>query len=193
MKLTFGQVEDLIASLHAVSDEHRIALRGRIKHFQRNGWPRGTNTGKGRPARYDFPSLLGLTIAVEFTQIGMTPERIVEVLAENWSSVTTAAHLVLARHDSDEPENFIYLYCDPSTLSTLSRPSLHDRAGATFKFFFGRQLVQGFQQTEPIPRRIALVNLTDLLNTLWQALQEIPGAPRMERSAAYRDWALAID
>jgi hypothetical protein len=193
MRLTFGQVEDLLASLHAVSDEHRIALRGRIKHFQRNGWPRGTNTGKGRPARYDFPSLLALAVAFELTQVGMTPDRIVEVLAENWSIVSTAANLVLARPDRDEPASFIYLYCDPSTLSTLSKPSQHHRDEMTFRFLFGFQLVQGFQQSEPIPRRLALVNLTDLLNSMWKVLQDIPGVAAMDREAAYNAWAIAVD
>jgi len=193
MRLTFGQVEDLLACLHAVSDEHRIALRGRIKHFQRNGWPKGTNTGKGKPARYDFPGLLALAVAFEFTQIGMPPDRIVEMLSENWSKVRTAASLVLTRKDSDRPENFVYLYCDPAALSSLSRPSLHDRAVATFRFLMGRELVQAFQQREPDARRISLLNLTDLLDGLWKALQDIPGVSQMERPNAYRAWAIAID
>lgn len=193
MRLTFGQVEELIATLHSVSGEHSIALRGRIKHFQRNGWPRGTNTGKGKPARYDFPSVLGLALAFEFTQVGMTPERVVEVLADNWSTVQVASNLVLAREDRDQPGCFIYLCCDPATLSTLSRPSLHHQAEMTFKYLFGYQLAQGFQQSAPIPRRIALVNLTDLLNSMWKALQEIPGVAPMEREPTYLAWALAID
>lgn len=193
MRLSFGQVEDLLASLHAVSDEHRIALRGRIKHFQRNGWPKGTNTGKGKRARYDFPGLLALAVAFEFTQIGMPPDRIVEMLSENWSKVRTAASLVLTRKGSDRPENFVYLYCDPAALSGLSRPSLQDRAVATFRFLMGRELVQAFQQREPDARRISLVNLTDLLEGLWKALQDIPGVSQMERPEAYRAWAIAID
>ncbi len=193
MRLSFGQVEDLLAGLHVVSDEHRIALRGRIKHFQRNGWPKGTNTGKGKPARYDFPGLLALAVAFEFTQIGMPPDRIVEMLSENWSKVRTAASLVLGRNDSDRPENFVYLYCDPAALSILSRPSLHERAIATFDYRLGRDLIQAFQHHEPDARRIALVNLTDLLDGLWKALQDIPGEPRMERPEAYRAWAIAID
>ena len=193
MRLTFGQVEELMASLHSVTDEHAIALRGRIKHFQRTGWPRGTNTGQGTPARYDFPSVLALALAFEFTQIGMTPDRVVEVLAENWSAVQTAANLVLTRSDRDDPGCFIYLYCDPATLSTLSRPSLRNQAEVTFKYLFGYQLVQGFQQSEPIPRRIALVNLSDLLDCIWKTLQEVPGVAPMKREATYHAWALAID
>ncbi len=193
MRLTFGQVEDLIAILHDVADEHRIALRGRIKHFQRNGWPRGTNTGKGKPACYDFPSLLGLTIAFEFTQIGISPDRVVEVLDGNWSKVTAAASLVLGRKDRDDPLNFIYLYCDPAALSTLSQPSLQRRADLTFQFFFGRQLVQAFQRREPDARRIALVNLSDLLEGLWNALNEIPDVPRIARDEAYQLWAISLE
>lgn len=80
MDYTYKEIEELIARLHAVHPDRRVALLGRIKHFQRLGWPEGSNVGKGTRVRYDTRRTLSLVIAFELLDVGVTPERAVALL-----------------------------------------------------------------------------------------------------------------
>lgn len=83
MELTYKQIEELLAALHGVHPDRRVALLGRIKHFQRLGWPEGTNVGKGSRVRYDTRRTFSLVVAFELLEIGMMPDRIVELLGSS--------------------------------------------------------------------------------------------------------------
>jgi hypothetical protein len=80
MQLIYREIEDFLSFAHLVDDEKRIALKGRLKHFQRAGWPRGTNLGKGSRVLYGIGQTLLLILSFEMLELGMRPEQIVQLL-----------------------------------------------------------------------------------------------------------------
>lgn len=84
IELSYSDVESVLAALHRIAPNKRIAFRARLKHFQRLGFPAGANTGTGKRVAYTAKMLLQLAFAVELTQVGITPKRIVEMLNLNW-------------------------------------------------------------------------------------------------------------
>lgn len=86
MRLSYAQVVQILSGLNEIAPESDGAFRARLRHFQRLGFPKGSNTGKGRSAEYDLEMLMQLALATEFMQAGITPTRIVELISKNWTS-----------------------------------------------------------------------------------------------------------
>lgn len=187
MELTYRELEELLALLHDVAPGRLAALRGRIKHFQRSGWPGGTNTGKGRPASYGFAEILKLALGFELLELGMTPERAIATLRENWDDVRTACSLAITAHPllstpqlSVEEAFDVFLVCDPNALAALS-----DRDEATDTFFYTSspefsRLLDGSRVI--INRRLALINLSFLLGSITDVV------PREDLLGGYQRW-----
>ena len=187
MELSYRKLEDVLASLHQVPDRNRLALQGRIKHFQRNGWPGGTNTGKGRRATYGIGELLKLVLGFELLQIGITPDRASALLAANWDYVATALSLAFGAHERSADQPFdVVIYCDPNALSGLSgrAEQTDDPSDDTFFYNstlqFARQLLE---ERHIAPRRLALINLSRLLGEIADLLEGWD--PLL---TAYQDW-----
>ncbi|API58752.1 hypothetical protein BSL82_05000 [Tardibacter chloracetimidivorans] len=185
MKLTYRQVEGLLAELHGIREEGRLALQARVRHFQRYGWPGGTNTGRGRAATYDFGAVLGLCLGFELLQIGLTPERAVDVLRENWGYVRQATALAM-RTDG------IFIYCDPAALENLGKTILGEENSASDTFFFAGAgiLREKLEQPQHI-RRLAIINLSLILQ-LMKAHLETNGLPEGAFNKARRQWDISI-
>lgn len=81
MRLSYRELEDFLSEIHMIAPSKRTALKGRLKHFQRAGWPAGTNKGKGARVEYGIGQTLLLAMGMELLQLGMTPERIVSHFA----------------------------------------------------------------------------------------------------------------
>jgi hypothetical protein len=170
VQLSYGELERLLSELHRIAPSRRTALQGRIKHFQRNGWPGGTNTGKGRAAIYDFGAVLKLALGFELLQLGVTPERSSDLLRENWQLVRTATSLAIEAHQhlrkhagTDEPFE-VYLYCDPQALAGLSDPA-DDATEDTFFYTSALEMARHLQNYRGIEtRRLALINLSQLID-----------------------------
>lgn len=84
IELSYADVESVLAALHRVAPDKRVAFRARLKHFQRLGFPKGANTGTGKRVAYSVIMLFKLAFAMELTQIGMSPKRVVNLLDLNW-------------------------------------------------------------------------------------------------------------
>jgi len=82
--LSYADVENVLARLHRIADDKRIAFRARLKHFQRLGFPEGVNTGTGKRVSYTLAMLFKLALAMELTQVGLAPKRIVKIINLNW-------------------------------------------------------------------------------------------------------------
>lgn len=195
MELTYGELEDLLAALHAVHHGQRGALQGRIKHFQRNGWPGGTNTGKGRAARYAFGPVIKLAVGFELLELGITPERATRLLSRNWDYAATAISLAFSAHQRATGQPFdVVVYCDPSSLARLGSPDDADPADETFFYTSSAQIKHNLIDNLRLPfRRLAIVNLTNLLtaicdnlNLSWERFNEDYRAwDRVERPEGY--------
>lgn len=77
-------VEEALACLYGIVEPKRAALRARIKHFQRLRFPGGTNTGRGKPAKFSFTQYLKLALAFEMVQSGLDPWPARSVISEAW-------------------------------------------------------------------------------------------------------------
>lgn len=78
--LGYPQVESVLANLHHVSPEKRMALTGRVKNLQRKGWGIGSSRQRGKTAEYNVSSLIDLALAMELLALGISPEMAVELL-----------------------------------------------------------------------------------------------------------------
>lgn len=78
--LSHASVMDLIAWRHSIAGDKRTALRGRLQHFQRKRFPPGANTGRGKPAAYDWEQLILLAVAFDLVELGLPPDLAIEVV-----------------------------------------------------------------------------------------------------------------
>lgn len=103
-------VEDVLAKLYDIADDKRVALRGRMKHFQRMGFPARVNTGKGVPARFTFNRLMQLVFAFELVQSGLDPSASMSVIASHWPTMSPACARSMV-HD-------LHVVADPNSYKT---------------------------------------------------------------------------
>ena len=74
----YSEIFDILSKKHQISKSKAISFRGRLQHFQRLGFPLGINTGRGKRVKYTWRELFLMGLALEYVEIGSTPERIVQ-------------------------------------------------------------------------------------------------------------------
>lgn len=117
-----AEVEAILALIHNISDEGRGALRARMRHLQRLSFPHGVNTGRGTPARYGLAPVFHLALAFELIQLGISPERCVDLLNEGLPLIVKAgvhvfSSVLIPTYTGGE----LLLMIDPRALATLQR------------------------------------------------------------------------
>ncbi|MCZ8320841.1 MAG: hypothetical protein O9296_04550 [Novosphingobium sp.] len=117
MNISYAELEGFLAAIHRVAPEKRIALKGRLKHFQRLGWPSGTNQGKGARVQYGIGQTLMLAMGFELLQLGLTPERVVEQFKFSGRYLAKGFSEALA-HYGPEAEPIYYAF-SPESLASL--------------------------------------------------------------------------
>jgi len=75
-------------------------MRARLKHFQRLGFPPGTNTGTGKRAAYDSSAVLSICLALDLTKMQLTPEEAVALIKEHPAIFRTAREIAQAEPDA---------------------------------------------------------------------------------------------
>lgn len=163
MELSYGELEDFLAKIHCVAPDRRTALKGRLKHFQRLGWPPGTNKGKGARVRYDTGQILSLAVAMEMLELGMTPERVVEQLGLHGSDLALGFIDVMAsEHPLEEAVFFIF---DPDALRSLrDQKDGEGRTGLKHLICSQSDLEEALTTTDLRGwRRLALISMTAIL------------------------------
>lgn len=114
--ITFATAEAVLADLYRITDEHRIALLGRMKHFQRMNFPSGANPGRGRAAKLTFDELAQLTFAFELVQAGLPPMLARDTIAGSWGRMRNAIATVM----SDAQNGDLWFIFHPETLRELT-------------------------------------------------------------------------
>ncbi|MEP2988257.1 MAG: hypothetical protein ABJN65_06150 [Parasphingorhabdus sp.] len=74
----YSEIFNILSKKHRISGKKTVSFRGRLQHFQRLGFPLGINTGKGKRVKYTWRELFLMGLALEYVEIGSTPERIVQ-------------------------------------------------------------------------------------------------------------------
>lgn len=102
-----------LCRMYGIAPARSVAFRGRLQHLQRLGFPAGVNTGRGRPARYEAEQMIMLALALQFIELGLTPERAVSVLQTRAGNIADAVAAALRGRGE------IYLLIDPDGLGTF--------------------------------------------------------------------------
>ena len=173
-ELGSDQVAAILASLHCTADDKRAALRAKLRHFQRLGFPEGVNVGKGKAAKYGAGELITLTLALEFAQLGLTPERIVHLIRRDYfpifATVKRSIDAMMTGGWSfkrDGAGKSIFLYFEPAILAHLSQPD-SDSTDKSFAWSGALHLTKHLAHSTSSfeHRRLSLLNVTATLDAL---------------------------
>ena len=185
IKWTFGQLEARLAELYEIDDSKRTAFQSRLKNFHRLRYPIGFQSRKGKAALYRPGLIFEMALAIEMTQLGLPPERTVDVLAFNWFPTLMSAKIAangLMKHvcgynvemddkDYNPPSTFVFF--DPSALANLttSPPSKFgpDFDDAVSSYFYGGEnlLRENIAYwTTGRKNRMSIINITGLIDRL---------------------------
>jgi hypothetical protein len=197
MQLTHVQLEELLAELHGVPPVRAPALRARIKHLRRLGFPAGLNKGRGNAATYTIGNVLRLLVVFELLQLGITPERAIRLLRGRASVLVDAAGACGRLFLTDEPRGLsdnLILYFDPHALGTLTL--LPEAANDPDLTVLGSADTVGWctaddlaENTVRWSRRFAIVNLTAMLFQAAYRLEELGAVAKAEFGQALTEWA----
>lgn len=131
---TFGQVAGAFEYAHRVDPKRQSAFRSRLKHYQKQSWPEGINTGRGKAATYGVGHVVQLMFALEFNELGLTPDRAMWVLDGNTYWWVQAFRFTIDSYLVKDLVPF-FLTFDPSNLDELRIDGVPDGADETFNFF----------------------------------------------------------
>ena len=182
---TFGKLEATLSTIHEIVPEKGTAFQARLKNFNRLGLPSGVEMRKGKATQYHVGSIVEMALAVEMTQLGLTPERVVDVISGGWWTTIMAVRLAaqtLVEHptgyvDLGGPEpTAVFLFFDPSGLRSLMGPirrsnpdegSYHPEF-ASNSYTYGTETIlrENIVRLTATTPRMAMVNLTAMLDVL---------------------------
>lgn len=117
-RFAYGQVENLIAAIHGAG-VRPTALLGRFKHFQRLGFPGGSNTGRGSRAEYGVEQILAFALAFELLETGIMPVRAVRIVRSAWHDAARVFAITWAELSSRHSGDQMFLVLTPSALTEL--------------------------------------------------------------------------
>lgn len=189
---SFSLVEEVIAQMNFISDERRSAFSSRLKHFQRLKYPVGINTGRGVAAIYRARHLLLMALAVEFIQLGLTPERTVRTLHKNARTVAQAfSDELLAEAQEAKGYKFTgyrqtFLGFDPEGLQDMARPPRNlaePQDMASYSFIYGDSGTLKNWLEAPNPDqgiRVAIVPLTRFMARLTREVHTAVGQDKFQ-------------
>jgi hypothetical protein len=80
---SYAQVETALAKVYNAVDVQQGAFQGRLKHLRKLGLPRKT-PGKGARIRYSKDDVAQLLVALEFSEFGIDPHLIVDIVLRDW-------------------------------------------------------------------------------------------------------------
>lgn len=186
MNLTYSELEDFLAEMHDVAPEKRIALRGRLKHFQRLGWPAGTNQGKGARVQYGLGQTLSLSIGMEMLQLGLTPERVVQQMGYSSSYLPNGFEAALDAR-ADDRDQILYVFA-PESLYTL-RGRDEEQPGIQ-SLLIAKSKLPELAHVPPFAgsNRYAVINLSELLYDYLSYFQGRKFEDETEVRAAIKNW-----
>ena len=185
MQFTFGQLEGRLARIHAIADPKRTAFQARLKNFQRLGFPPELRTSKGKTALYSPSLMTDMALAVQLTELGLAPDRVVTILRNSILPLAVGMEQGsrLLRHSvSTAPEGQLvntpltdalttYLTLDPAALWPLTDHGFHafetwDVARLTLFCLRGTAVQRHLAALTTFSGRLSLVNVTAVIAQL---------------------------
>lgn len=166
MEFRYPDIEAALAAMHSIADERRSAFSNRLRHLQKNGFPPGTNPGRGKAVVYNVRHAVQMAVILEMNQVGLNPERAMNLAKENMSRIQAATYLAATEMRSGDEEAILLVF-DPVTLADLRDKNDWDETSASFDVKslseFRASLEDG---TNLRSRRYALINVTEVVSAL---------------------------
>lgn len=107
LSFQYSEIFEILMKKHKISESKSISFRGRLQHFQRLGFPIGINTGRGKRVKYTWRELFLMGLALEYVEIGSTPERIVQEILKFEDIVLEALAKVASPKESETEGCFL--------------------------------------------------------------------------------------
>lgn len=190
MPLSFGQVEAALAAVHDIDPAARSAFSNRLKHFQKLGFLPEIRTGRGKAADYRGQHAYLLGVALQFVELGLTPERAMRAVNQNidFIAIPTRWALESLNENPDNPSLW-FLRFDPSSLNSLRYPESEDDDASFGLFYAGvGTLREAIEQMGTLWPRIAVVNITSLVAHLYAAFHEANPISAAEFESDLTEW-----
>lgn len=152
---------DLLAEAMEVPEERRSALLGRFQHLQRLSLIEGINPGRGKAAEYRAHQVVVVGIAFQMLQLGLSPERVVQVVKANQDTIRLAIGLAVSQKGKISPS---IIWFDPSVVNGSSLD--YDAADLTFDYGGEGSAIERFAWlvAESWVQRTAIISVS---GTLW--------------------------
>lgn len=190
-KWTFGELESMLSQIHEIDDTRRTAFQARLKNLHRLRYPMGFQSEKGKTSYYSPSDIFQMALALELTQLGLPPDRTVNVLCRGMFATCMAVRLAASslikapkgfHTDPDAPDQPLpmFVFFDPAALSTLMSgydyKIVPDLDAATNSYFYGgigivRENIAKW--TGGDTPRMCIVNVTTLIDTVAGRLSSI--------------------
>ena len=119
----FATLEGHLATINYIANDKRTAFQAHLKSVRWLGFPAHLTKVKGRSTRYILGQFHKMALVIECTQLGLSPERTIQILNE---SRFTTAHLAVASVASLKKHPKGFPNPDPETgnLKAASRPAI---------------------------------------------------------------------
>lgn len=127
---SFGQVEAVCAAMQDIASDKRPAFTSRLKHLMsamakaRAAEVRDKGPGRGRAAKFSFPQLMKVVIAVELIQAGTPPALAAKLVEGNWLQLRVGVYFGLynevQKRAAGDPREETYWVLMPEALRELT-------------------------------------------------------------------------
>lgn len=184
--LKFGMVESILRALHGLGDDKKVAFESRLRHLQRLGLTPAVKTGKGTRGSYGVRELLNLALALELIELGLHPERAVEIILSAEDKVRDG----FGRSLQSKKVDAIFLGVDPRGLQdgkSKVEVLTESRLGEAFR-----------ADSEDPVTRMSLISLSTLVEKIAGVLEAyralfvstVLADPLPQLRPAIRDWCI---
>lgn len=174
--LTRSALLEHLADAMYVPDERRSAFLGRFQHLQRLRLIEGINPGRGKAAEYRPNQVMVILLAFQMLQLGLSPERTVNVIKMNQDRIRLSFCLAAQNPTQITPS---VIYFDPAIITSTMDGD--DYADATFHFAgpgTSREAFESFFISGWV-QRMAFLSVSGMLQHLLGAIDGTD--PRFER------------
>lgn len=187
MRLSYAGVAALIADMFDVNPAKGVALKGRLKHFQRAGFPPGTNVGRGRVA-YGMHQVASLVVAFEMVRMRYTPADAARLVTARWDVIAAA----LAGHakdaGNDGGDGPVLLLVVPNGTADLEAEGFGEVPADEIRRVAQTEVWSWMRGVEAMPATaVALIDAGRLAEATVVALARLGLSPREESLVALAD------
>lgn len=161
---------NILAGVMAIGEGRETAFLGRFQHLQRLRLIEGINPGRGKAAEYQAHHFVIIALAMHMLQLGLTPERAVNVIKSNKDRVHLAISLAVGDGDKIMPS---VLWFDAAALSASSDED-YDWADETFDYGGKQSMKDRFANffDHNWVQRMSFISVS---GTLWAIIRHIEG------------------